>query len=73
MTDNGTFITTLGRLGQGLYQAVRGRLWEGGAPSTSPVDLWGYCTVTPRVSTLTVTPRASYCSVTTRTKELTVQ
>lgn len=72
MTDNGTFITTLGRLGQGLYQAVRGRLWEGSTP-TSAVDLWGYCSVTPRVSTLTVTPRVSYVSATVRTKELTVQ
>lgn len=33
MTDNGTFITTLGRLGSGVYQAAKGLFWDG-APST---------------------------------------
>lgn len=72
MTDNGTLITTLGRLGSGLYQAVKGRLWSGSVPTTR-LDLWGSITIIPRTRSLEVTGRAAPMTITTRTKELTVQ
>jgi hypothetical protein len=72
MTDNGTLITTLGRLGSALYQAVKGRLWVGSTP-TSAVDLWGSITVTTRSHPVSVTERNRDVTIITRTKELTVQ
>lgn len=73
MTDNGTLITTLGRLGSGVYQAVKGRLWDG-VPSTittyrpDAVEI----SATMRTATLTPSMRTATLAQTKRTVTFTV-
>ncbi len=54
MTDDGTLLTTLGRLGGGIYQAVKGGLWRGNLPAV---------VTRPDMVTITVSdPRATITS-----------
>lgn len=66
MTDNGTLIVTLGRLGSGVYQAVRGLLWEGTTPTAANPAYAGAATITDRAGTPNVRDRAGLITLTDR-------